>query len=114
MVSIKRGDVWLVNFDPTIGAEVQKKRPALVVSNNLNNEFAPVVTVLPFSSNVSRVYPFEVFIPEKVGIKKASKAMANQIRTVSKERILHKLGSLPAKLIVAVEEAILLHLDIDR
>jgi mRNA interferase MazF len=114
MASIRRGDVWLVNFDPTMGAEVRKRRPAVVVSNDLNNELAPLVTVVPLSTNVSRIYPFEVRIPRETGMRKVSKAMANQIRTVSKKRVLRKLGLLPAEIMTAVEGAILLHLAIER
>lgn len=114
MASIRRGDVWLVDFSPTVGAEVRKKRPALVVSNDLNNELAPLVTVVPLSTNVARVYPFEVRIPVEAGVRKASKAMANQIRTVSKARVMRKVGVLPPEVMKAVEDALLLHLAIER
>ena len=114
MASIERGEIWLVNFDPTAGAEVRKKRPAVVVSNDLNNELAPLVTVVPLSGNVDRIYPFEVAVARDAGVRKDSKAMANQIRTVSKERLLKRLGKLPAGIMNAIDEAILLHLGIER
>ncbi len=53
----KRGKIYLVNFDPTIGHEVKKKRPALIISNNIHNQYSPLVTVAPLSSNASKVYP---------------------------------------------------------
>ena len=63
MASIKRGDVFLVNFDPTVGAEARKTRPAVVVSNDINNAHSPIVSISPITSNVTRVYTFEVEIP---------------------------------------------------
>lgn len=60
---ILRGQVWLVNLDPTVGAEIKKKRPAVIISNDLNNTYADTVTLLPMSDKGKKVYPFEVFIP---------------------------------------------------
>ncbi len=114
MESISRGDVVVVNFGPTTGSEVKKSRPSVVVSNNQNNRFAPVLTVIPLTSNVRRVYPFDVLIPRQAGLPKDSKAMANQIRTVSKERVSGWICRLPPELLLSIEDAILLHLGIDR
>ncbi|MBM4331706.1 MAG: type II toxin-antitoxin system PemK/MazF family toxin [Deltaproteobacteria bacterium] len=58
MVSIRRGDVFLVNFDPTVGVEVKKSRPAVVVSNDINNTHSPIISISPITSNVTRVYSF--------------------------------------------------------
>ncbi len=109
----KRGDVYLVNFDPTIGHEVKKLRPALVITNDINNEYSPVVTVIPLSSNVNRVYPFEVRVGVGEGLEKESKIMINQIRTVDKKRLSKKLATMPLQIMKAVEAAIQLHFDMN-
>ena len=67
MVSINRGDIFLVNFDPTVGAEAKKIRPAVVVSNDINNAHSPIISIAPITSNVTKVYSFEVEIPSRVG-----------------------------------------------
>jgi len=72
----KRGEIYLVNFDPTIGHEVKKKRPAMILSNNIHNQYSPLVTVAPLSSNVDKVYLFEVYIPKGMaGLNNNSKIM---------------------------------------
>ena len=77
--SIKRGEVFLVNFDPTIGAEAKKTRPAVVVCNDINNAHSPIISISPITSNVLRVYLFEVEIPSGVGgLHTKSKMMVNQ------------------------------------
>jgi mRNA-degrading endonuclease toxin of MazEF toxin-antitoxin module len=63
MASIRRGEIFLVNFDPTIGSEAKKTRPAVVVSNDINNAHSPIVSISPITSNVTRVYSFEVEVP---------------------------------------------------
>jgi mRNA interferase MazF len=103
-----------VSFDPTLGSETRRRRPAVVVSNDASNRFAPIVTVVPVTSNVEKVYPFEVLLPKRLGLARDSKAMANQIRTVSKERLGRRLCALPPEVVAQIEEAILLHLGIDR
>jgi Growth inhibitor len=67
MASIERGDVFLVNFDPTVGAKAKKTRPAVIVSNNVNNAHSPLVSISPITSNVSKVYSFEVEVPAGTG-----------------------------------------------
>jgi mRNA interferase MazF len=81
MASIERGDVFLVNFDQSVGAEARKIRPAVVVSNDINNAHSPIVSISPITSNVSRVYTFEVEIPTHTGgLDLPSKVMVNQTR----------------------------------
>ncbi len=109
----KRGDIYLVNFDPTIGHEVKKSRPAVIITNNINNEYSPVLTVIPLSSNTTRVYPFDVVIPVGNGVDYESKIMVNQIRTVDKKRLFKKLSSVPPEIIKKVEAAIRLHFDME-
>ncbi len=113
MVFPKRGDIYLVNFDPTIGHEVKKARPAVVITNNINNEYSPVLTVIPLSGNISRVYPFEVLVSAGSGLDKDSKVMVNQIRTVDKKRLIKKISSVSREIIIKIEAAIKLHFDME-
>lgn len=114
MASIKRGEVFLVNFDPTVGAEAKKTRPAVVVSNDTNNAHSPIISISPITSNVTRVYSFEVEIPPGVGgLKTRSKVMINQTRAVDKIRLIKKLGSLPEKTMMDVNRALKLHYDLE-
>ncbi|MCB9812742.1 type II toxin-antitoxin system PemK/MazF family toxin [Candidatus Nomurabacteria bacterium] len=96
----RRGEVWWVNFNPTIGTEVQKQRPAIIVSNDISNKFLDRVQVVPLTSNTEKVYPSEALVTVK---KQAAKAMTDQIRTVSVERLGKKISSLTAIELVAVE-----------
>ncbi|MCG2821938.1 MAG: type II toxin-antitoxin system PemK/MazF family toxin, partial [Candidatus Atribacteria bacterium] len=94
----KKGEIYLVNFDPTIGHEVKKKRPAVIISNNIHNQFSPLVTVAPLSSNINKVYPFEVYIPkESAGLNENSKIMIIQLRSIDKKRLINKIGNIEDK-----------------
>lgn len=89
---IKRGDIYWANLDPTIGGEISKKRPVLIIKKNKNNQFATTVTILPITSNVEKIHPFEVFVKAKEGnLRKDSKVKANEIRTIDKKRLRAKL-----------------------
>lgn len=108
---IRRGAVCWIKLDPIEGSEIGKTRPAVVVSNNINNEFAATVTVVPITSKTGKIYPFETLIPKgTAGLKEDSKAKANQIRTVDKKRIKGILGQLPLDLMNKLNEAIRIHL----
>jgi mRNA interferase MazF len=110
MESIKQGDVFLVNFNPSMGAEVKKIRPAVVVSNDINNEYSPIVSISPITSNVTRIYSFEVEIPAgSAGLTSRSKIMVNQTRAVDKVRLVQFIGSLPDALMAQVKAALKLH-----
>jgi mRNA interferase MazF len=114
MASIKRGEVFLVNFDPTVGAEARKTRPAVVVSNDINNAHSPIVSISPITSNVTRVYTFEVEIPAQTGgLDLVSKVMVNQTRAVDKARFIKKLGHLPQIIMKEVDRALRLHYELD-
>ena len=113
-MNIKRLEIWLAALDPTVGSEIQKTRPVLVVSNDRNNKFNSVVSILPLTSNTTFVTDFEIFIPKGIAnLPKDSKAKADQIRTLDKQRLVKKIGKLPARFATEIKKAILLHLDID-
>ena len=113
---MRRGEVRLVDLDPTRGAEASKRRPAVIVSNDGANTTAErlgrgVVTVVPVTSNTARVYPFQVLLDAATtGLERNSKAQAEQVRSVAVERVGARLGVLPAELISALDEALRLHL----
>ncbi|MBN3951258.1 MAG: type II toxin-antitoxin system PemK/MazF family toxin [Nostoc sp. NMS7] len=109
---MKRGDIYYANLSPVMGSEMGKRRPVLIVSNNVNNSAGSTVTILPLTSNVSRVYPFEVLLnPEVSGLTKPSKVQAQQVRTISKQRITGEvLNSLNEDMMVLIDGALKLHL----
>jgi len=110
----KRGEVYIVSLDPTAGSEIGKQRPALVISNNINNRNADTVTVVPITSNTAKVYPFEVFLPKgAAGLQEDSKVKCEQIRTIDKSRLKRKIGEIGEDILKKVEKAILIHLGID-
>jgi len=97
----KKEEIYLVNFDPTIGYEVKKKRPALILSNNIHNQYSPLATVAPLSSNTNKIYPFEVYVPKKsTGLNENSKIMIIQLRSIDKKRLINKIGNIEEKEIV--------------
>ncbi|MBD2439604.1 type II toxin-antitoxin system PemK/MazF family toxin [Nostoc sp. FACHB-110] len=112
---MKRGDIYYANLSPTVGSEMDKRRPVLIVSNNANNNAADTVTILPITSNVKRVYPFEVLLsPEDSGLPKPSKIQAQQIRTISQQRIIGEVvNSLNEELMQLVDAALKLHLALE-
>jgi len=84
-MNIKRGSIWLADLDPTVGSEIRKTRPVVVVSNDVNNTNNNVVTVVPLTSNTTHVFSFEVLLAKGIGdLPKDSKAKADQIRTLDK------------------------------
>lgn len=112
---MKRGDIYWANLDPTIGAEIQKTRPVVIVSNNLNNIYSSTITILPITSSIKKLpKPYEVFLLEKEGgISNNSLIKANQIRTIDKIRLGNKIGNLSEEKILEIENAILIHLGIN-
>ncbi len=91
----KKGEIYLVNFDPTVGHEVKKKRPALVMSNNIHNQYSPLITVVPLSSKTNKVYPFEIYISKTISkLHENSKIMIIQLRSIDKRRLINKIGNI--------------------
>lgn len=113
-----RGEIRLTDLDPARAAEADKRRPAIIVSNDRANATAArlgrgVVTVVPITSNISRVFPFQVLLPaDDVGIRVDSKAQAEQVRSMSIERIGPVIGRLPTHLISKLDDALRLHLQL--
>jgi mRNA interferase MazF len=113
---MRRGQVWLVDLDPVIGSEMSKRRPAVIVSNDAANSTAAslgrgVVTVVPVTSNLRRVYPFQVLLPAAdTGLHADSKALAEQVRSVAAQRLSTHVTDIPAGLMAALDNALRLHL----
>jgi mRNA interferase MazF len=115
---MRRGEVRLVDLDPARGQEASKRRPAVIVSNDRANATAErlrrgVVTVVPVTSNVTRVYPFQTLLPAaRTGLRVDSKAQAEQVRSVAVERLGAVLGRIPADVMAELDDALRLHLQL--
>ena len=113
-----RGEIRLVDLEPAHGAEANKRRPAVIVSNDNANATAArlgqgVVTVVPLTSTITRVFPFQVLLPAaETGIPVDSKAQAEQVRSVSVERLGPVIGRLPTHLMTQLDDALRLHLQL--
>lgn len=108
MAEIKRGDIWLVSLEPTIGHEIKKSRPAVVIQNDLGNKYSPITIIAPLTSqNLEKVYPFEVLLVKKnLGLEKDSKVLLNQIRAIDKRRLLRRFGKVDGETLSEIDEAI--------
>jgi mRNA interferase MazF len=113
---IRRGDIHAIDLDPVLGSEADKRRPAVIVSNDVANTTAwrlgrGVITVVPVTSNVERVYPFQVLLSAAgTGLARDSKAQAEQIRSIDIERVGDRLGVVPNPVMLDIDEALRLHL----
>jgi mRNA interferase MazF len=115
---MRRGEIRLIDLDPVRGSEAGKRRPAVIVSNDRANTVADrlgrgVITVVPVTSNVARVYPFQTILPAvATGLRVDSKAQAEQVRSVSVERVGPVLGRVPSTLLAEIGEALRFHLQL--
>lgn len=115
---MRRGDIHSVDLGPVRGSEASKRRPAVIASNDGANLAANrlrrgVVTVVPVTSNLQHIYPFQVLLPaDATGLERDSKAQAEQVRSVAVERIGARLGAVPHALMLQIDEALRLHLDL--
>ena len=114
----KRGDVYIANLDPTIGSEIKKTRPVIVVSNDIGNEFSNTVTVVPLTSigtKNQKIRLFESLIKKSknVNLESDSKARADQVRTIDKKRLARTLGYASENEITEVARALRVHLALD-
>ena len=113
-----RGEIWLVDLEPARGSEVNKQRPAVVVSNDRANATATrlgqgVITVVPVTSNVTRIHPFQVLLPAvSTGLAVDSKALCEQIRSIVVERLRGPIGRVPPAEMAQLDDAIRLHLEL--
>ncbi|MDQ5920242.1 MAG: mRNA interferase MazF [Pseudomonadota bacterium] len=108
---MNRGEIWWVEFEPSVGSEIKKTRPAVIISNDSANRNLQRVVVVPLTSNTDKQYPGEAIVFVNGG---KSKAMADQIMTADKVRLKNKCGKLSKADLLAVEDAILLHLGLPK
>jgi mRNA interferase MazF len=110
----RHGEIWLAALDPAVGGEIGKTRPAVVLSNDTNNRFSDTVTIIPITSNITRIFPYESLLPSgESGLPKDSKAKANQIRTIDKVRLRRKIGEIAGPRLDRVKRAVKVHLSVD-
>ncbi|MEU6859794.1 type II toxin-antitoxin system PemK/MazF family toxin [Glycomyces sp. NPDC046736] len=115
---MRRGDIYLIDFEPSRGSEANKVRPAVIVTNDHANRQAErlgrgVLTVVPMTTNTKKVFPFQVFLPaETTGLDHDSKAQAEQLKAADVERIYSRIGSVNAELMSQIDDAIRVHLNL--
>jgi len=100
---MNQGDIYLINLDPALHTEAGKIRPGIIISINAMNRYSPRLIIAPITSNIGKVYPFEVFITRGVsGLEKDSKIMLDQIRSLDKRRLVKKIGAINREVLVKV------------
>ena len=106
---MKRGEVWWIYFGPSVGGEIQKKRPAVIVSNDASNKYLNRIQVIPITSRIDKLYPSEAYI---ILNGKKCKAMTDQLTTVSKIRVINKVGTLTIDEMNEINKAIKIQLEL--
>lgn len=116
MTAPRRGEIYLVNFDPTVGHEIRKTRPAVIIQNDVSNRYSPITVVAAITSQFSDPpYPREVIIqPGKSGLGHASAAILNQIRSVDRNRLIQRIGAVDVATMRRIDEALLISLGLQR
>lgn len=113
-ITPKRGEIWLVNFDPTVGSEIRKTRPALILQNDIANRYSPVTIVAAISTQSDTLsHPTEIFIAPMQRIEKPSVILLNQIRTTDKQRMIRKVGVIKSDILRKVENALKISLGLN-
>jgi mRNA interferase MazF len=111
MTHPRRGEIYLVAFDPTLGHEIKKTRPAVIIQNNVSNQYSPITIVVAISSQFGDPpHPREVVIPTRSGLSKPSAVILNQIRSVDRKRLIQRLGAVDAATMRKVDEALTISL----
>ena len=112
---IKRGDIWLVNLDPTIGHEVKKTRPAVIIQNDQGNKYSPTTIIAPITSKgIERIYPVEILLKKSKALNTTSKILFDHLRAVDKQRLIKKLGRIPNELTENMNNAIKISLGLTK
>ncbi|MEA2061911.1 MAG: type II toxin-antitoxin system PemK/MazF family toxin [Thermodesulfobacteriota bacterium] len=106
---MKRGDVWWINFEPSIGGEIRKQKPAIIVSNDAANYYLNRVQVVPVTSNIDKLYPSEAYVTFHG---RKAKAMADQVTAVSKKRLINSAGTISSTEMEGVSKAITTQLNL--
>ncbi len=110
-MSARRGDIFLIDFDPARAAEANKIRPAIIITNNSANMHGSSVIVLPISSSTANIYPFQLLLPgSRTNLEHDSKAQTELLRSVSKSRLVKRLGFVPNDVMTDLDSRIKLHL----
>jgi mRNA interferase MazF len=113
---VRRGEIWLVDLAPVRGSEANERRPAVIISNDAANSTAEqlgrgVVTVVPVTSNLRRVHPFQILLPaQETGLRTDSKALAEQVRSVDAQRLSSHVATIPPPLMAKLGDALRIHL----
>lgn len=107
-MEVKRGEIWIVNLDPTLGHEIKKSRPAVIIQNDIGNKYSPVTIIAPLTSqSLEKIYPIEVLLTsENSGLEQESKVLLNQIRAVDKVRLVKKIGKVNEETLTQIDQAL--------
>jgi len=107
MIEVKRGDIWLINLNPTLGHEIKKSRPSVIIQNDIGNKYSQITIIAPITSQkTDTLLPVEVLMTKASGLEKNSKALLNQIRAVDERRLIRRLGKADGETMAKIDEAI--------